>query len=88
MGSALGIEPHTVKTTALPMFFNGEYASAVWHCSTHTKKLDTVLNETCRIVTGCLQKYNSSCRKMLRHTIRHIAITHHMIGTSRLGKNK
>lgn len=27
----------------------------VWGRSTHVKKIDTALNEACRIVTGCLK---------------------------------
>lgn len=32
-----------------------EYACPVWGRSTHTKQIDTALNETVRIITGCLK---------------------------------
>ncbi|KAJ8735550.1 hypothetical protein PYW07_007170 [Mythimna separata] len=36
-------------------FSAGEYACPVWSRSAHTNLVDTALNETCRIVTGCLK---------------------------------
>jgi len=47
---------YIVRTTALSLCFSaGEYASAVWCHSVQAKKLDIALNETCRIITGCLK---------------------------------
>ena len=34
---------------------SAEYACLVWCCSTHAQKLDMCLNETLRIVSGCLR---------------------------------
>ena len=36
------------------MYSSAEYAAPVWDRSAHTKRLDTALNNTLRIVTGCL----------------------------------
>ena len=35
-----------------------EYACPVWERSTHAKKLNATLNETCRMITGCLKPTN------------------------------
>ena len=34
------------------------YACPVWERSTHAKKLNATLNETCRMITGCLKPTN------------------------------
>lgn len=45
-----------VRTTGLSLCFStGEYASPVWNKSKHTKQVNTALNETCRVITGCLK---------------------------------
>ena len=55
-GSAWGAFPMTLRTGALALVYStAEYASPVWCRSTHTKKLDTALNDTLRIITGCLR---------------------------------
>jgi len=55
-GSKWGATPNTIRTTGLALCFSaGEYASPVWNQSKHTKHVNTALNETCRIITGCLK---------------------------------
>lgn len=55
-GSTWGANAHTLRVSALSLCFSaGEYASPVWSRSAHTKQIDTILNESCRLVTGCLK---------------------------------
>ncbi|KAL4098793.1 hypothetical protein QTP88_023329 [Uroleucon formosanum] len=55
-GSKWGATPNTIRTTGLALCFSaGEYACPVWNQSKHTKHVDTALNETCRVITGCLK---------------------------------
>ena len=42
-----------------------EYACPVWERSTHAKKLDATLNETCRMITGCLKPTNTNSLPVL-----------------------
>ncbi|CAH1258394.1 Hypp2004 [Branchiostoma lanceolatum] len=51
-----GADASTVRATALGLCFStAEYAAPVWCRSTHTTKLDPVLNSACRAVSGCLR---------------------------------
>jgi len=51
-----GANAHTLRISALSLCFSaGEFASLVWSTSVHTKQIDTILNESCRLVTGCLK---------------------------------
>ena len=51
-----GTSPSTIKTTALALSYStAEYACPVWERSTHAEKIDPVLNEACRLITGCLK---------------------------------
>lgn len=51
-----GAHPHTLRTSALALTYScAEYAAAVWERSANAKHLDPLLNETCRIITGCLK---------------------------------
>ena len=46
----------TLRTAALAIVYsNAEYATSVWSRSSHTKKLDISLNDTMRIITGCVK---------------------------------
>ena len=45
--SKFGADPSTICTA--------EFACPVWECSKHAIKLDSTLNECCRIITGCLK---------------------------------
>lgn len=54
--SKWGASPSVLRTSAKALCFStAEYASPIWNHSTHSKKVDVALNETCRIVTGCLK---------------------------------
>jgi len=55
-GSKWGATPKTIRTTGLALCFSADkYASPVWNQSKHSKHVDTALNETYRIITGCLK---------------------------------
>ena len=48
--------PHVLRTTALAMCYSvAEYACPVWLDNTHSKLIDVALNETCRMITGCMK---------------------------------
>ena len=52
----LGRVPHTMRTTATALCLPvAEYSCPVWARSTHRKLVDTTLNETCRLITGCIR---------------------------------
>lgn len=56
VSSKWGASPAVMRTSGLALSFSaGEYASPVWSRSAHAKLVDTALNETCRIITGCLK---------------------------------
>ena len=51
-----GACPHTMRTTATALcLFMAEYCCPVWARSTHRKLVDTTLNETSRLITGCIR---------------------------------
>ena len=55
-GTNWGACPHTMRTTATALCLSvAEYCSPVWARSTHRKLADTTLNETCRLITGCIR---------------------------------
>ncbi|XP_072169950.1 uncharacterized protein [Diadema setosum] len=55
-GSSWGANTSTLRTRALALVYSAaEYAASAWCRSVHTHKLDTTLNETLRIITGCLR---------------------------------
>jgi hypothetical protein len=55
-GSTWGCNPHVLRTMALTLCFStGEYIIPVWGRSSHTKKVDIALNESCRLITSCLE---------------------------------
>lgn len=55
-GSKWGAKPSVLVTTAKALCYSSaEYACPVWNRSAHAKKVDTALNETCRIITGCMK---------------------------------
>ena len=57
--SKWGTHPSTIKTTALALCYStAEYACPVWETSAHAHKVDPVLNDACRAITGCLQPTN------------------------------
>ena len=55
-GSMWGASATTLRTSALALVYSAaEYASPAWCRSSHAKKLDTALNDTMRLITGCLR---------------------------------
>ena len=52
--SKWGASPPVLRTTALALSFSAaEHACSVWERSAHACHLDPVLNESCRLITGC-----------------------------------
>ena len=59
--SKWGATPTTLRSSALALCYSAaEYACPVWERSTHAKKVDATLNETCRMITGCLKPTNTN----------------------------
>ena len=57
--SKWGTHPSTIKTTTLALCYStAEYAYHVRERSAHACKVDPVLNDACRAITGCLQPTN------------------------------
>ena len=51
-----GANPNVLRTTALALCYAAaEYACPVWSRSSHCNKVNIVLNETCRRITGCIK---------------------------------
>ena len=64
--SKLGAIPTTLRSSALALCYSAaECACPVWERSTHAKKLDTTLNETCRMITGCMKPTNTNILPVL-----------------------
>ena len=64
--SKWGATPTTLRLSALALCYSAaEYACPVWERSTHAKKLDSTLNETCRMITGCLKPTNTNILPVL-----------------------
>jgi hypothetical protein len=61
-GTRWGANPHTLRSTALALCYStAEYACPVWERSAHAKKIDPVINSTCRLITGCLRSTPVDC---------------------------
>ena len=59
--SKWGATPTTLRSSALALCYSAaEYAGPVLERSTHAKKLNATLNETCRMITGCLEPTNTN----------------------------
>ena len=57
--SKWGATPYVLRTSALALSYSAaDYACPVWEHSAHAKRLDPVLNESCRLITGCLKPTN------------------------------
>ena len=55
-GTNCGACSDTMRTTATALCLSvAEYCCPVWVRSTHRKLVDTTLNETCRLITGCIR---------------------------------
>ena len=64
--SKWGATPTTLRSSALALCYSAaQYACPVWERSTHAKKLDATLNETCRMITGCLEPTNTNNQPVL-----------------------
>lgn len=56
VSSKLEAHSETVRISTLALCSSvAEYTYSVWGRSTHTKQIDTALNETVCIITGCLK---------------------------------
>ena len=56
IGSTWGANAKTLRTAGLAIVYSSaEYVTPVWSRSCHTKKLDVSLNDTMRIITGCVK---------------------------------
>ena len=70
-----GATPTTLTSSALALCYSAaEYACPVWERSTHAKKLDAKLNETCRMITGCLKPTNTNSLPVLTEYITETAL--------------
>ena len=55
-GSKWGANAQTLRTTALALCYApAEYCAPVWSRTSHAKKIDPMLNEACRVITGTLR---------------------------------
>ena len=55
-GTNWGACLHTMRTTATALCLSvAEHCCPVWDRSTHSKLVDTTLNETCHFITGCIR---------------------------------
>ena len=64
--SKWGATPTTLRSSAVALCYAAaEYACPVWERSTHAKKVDATLNETCRMITGCLKPTNTNSLPVL-----------------------
>ena len=49
-----------LRTSALALSYSAaEYACPIWEQSAHAKRLDQALNESRRLITGCLKPTNA-----------------------------
>ena len=61
-----GASPHTLRILILALCYStAEYACPVWPRSAHAHRLDPALNDSCRIITGCLKSTNTNCLYLL-----------------------
>ena len=55
-GSGWGAGAKTLRISALSLvYFTAEYCAPVWCRSTHTRLIDSILNDVLRMATGCLR---------------------------------
>ena len=55
-GSGCGADAKTLRISALSLVYStAEYYAPVWCRSTHTRLINSILNDALRIVTGCLR---------------------------------
>ena len=67
-GSGWGAGAKTLRIATLSLVYSKtEYCAPVWFHSTHTRLIDSVLNDALRIVTGCLRPTPTNHLRTLRH---------------------
>ncbi|XP_025407513.1 uncharacterized protein LOC112681475 [Sipha flava] len=58
-GTSWGCRANVLRISALALVYSvAEYCAPAWERSVHTKKVDTQLNNTMRIITGCVRATN------------------------------
>ena len=56
VGSGWGAGVKTLRIAALSLIYStAQYCAPLWCCSTHTRLIDSLLNDVLRIVIGCLR---------------------------------
>ena len=84
-----GTSPSTIKTTALALSYStAEYACPVWERSTHAEKIDPVLNEACRLITGCLKPTKVESLPTRGYCAPHNKKEHHLPKRKRKADNR
>ena len=91
-GSSWGANASTLRTGALALVYSAaEYAAPAWCRSVHTRKLDTTLNETLRIITGCLRPTPSEFLPVLAGVapaaLRREHLTHSLVNKASMDPN-
>ena len=67
-GSTWGADAPTLRTSALGLVFStAEYCASAWINSPHVRKIDTVLNQTMRIITGSIKSTPIEWLPVLSH---------------------
>lgn len=67
-GTSWGAKSSTLRTSALSLVYPvAEYCSPVWINSCHTRILDTKLNETMRLINGCIKSTPNAWLPILSH---------------------
>lgn len=55
-GTSWGADPSVLRTSSLALSISAaEYAAPVWKNSVHAKQVDVAVNESVRIITGCMK---------------------------------
>ena len=71
--SSWGDNATTLRTLALAVCFSAtEHACPVWGFSAHANKVDTVLRESCRFITGCLEPTDTTIHTCWNCTAMHL----------------
>ena len=88
-GSSWGANTSTLRTGALALVYSAaEYAAPAWCRSAHTRKLDTTLNDTMRLITGCLRSTPSELLPVLAGiapaALRREHLTHSLVNKASL----
>ena len=80
-GTNWGACPHTMRTTATALCLSvAEYCCPVWARTTHRKLVDITLNETCRLITGCIRptdRPTPGAKTIKKNSTQNKSETHH-----------